>query len=376
MSITREIKFLGSVFSTECGKYDNNKVLIGDITVDKEDDTEVIVEEDNGTVIEVETTSNTQVVTAKTIGNIMADKKDETEVIIEEDNGTVIEVETTSNTQDVTAKTQGRKYTQTRIPVEYTKNADSASIPWGDIPTLKNDDSCRIIMQNVNGLGGSYNSKSIALAAEADAICGDIIGLIETNTHWQFGDIKATTKKSWQKYFDQTKIATSSSDVHFDSQYQPGGTMMVVGSPWASRTKTSSDESGLGRWTEAEIMGKNNTAVSVITVYAVGKNKIGTCGPQTNYFQQWNVLNSKNQSCMIDPRERLFTDLSKVVLEKQKDGKEVIVLIDANDTLQKPNSKLTNWTKETNLMDIHLELHGTKMSHRHTQEDRIELITF
>ena len=262
----------------------------------------------------------------------------------------------TSNRNTVTKPTGKLRQTQ----LQHNKNNTDMSIPWGDSPTFKNDDSCRIIMQNVNGLGASYNSKSISLAAESDALCADIIGLIETNTHWKYGDIQQTTKKSWQKYFNQTKLAMSSSNIHFDSPYQPGGTMMVVGSPWASRTRVNTDPSGLGRWTEAEITGKDNTIISIITVYAVGKNKIGTCGPHTNYFQQWNILNANNTSTTIDPRDNLFVDLNKLIVQKQHNNKEVIVLIDANDTLQNPNSKLTKWTKDTNLMDIHLELHGTE----------------
>jgi hypothetical protein len=162
-------------------------------------------------------------------------------------------------------KTKTTNQRQTHIHSRTDEQTINMSIPWGDLPCMKSDDSCRIIMQNVNGLSASYNTKSIALAAEADAISADIIGLIETNTYWKFGDVLSTTKKSWQKFFDQTKIEVSSSNIHFDSPYQPGGTMTVVGSPWASRTKTASDNTGLGRWTESEITGKNGRAVVILT---------------------------------------------------------------------------------------------------------------
>ena len=235
---------------------------------------------------------------------------------------------------------------------------ENMTSPWGDCPSFKSDDECRLILQNVNGLSPNYNcAKATAMAHETDLMCADIIGMVETNTFWKHSNILESTSAAWKKYYDQTKIVVSSSDIHFDTAYQPGGTMMVIGSPWSTRTQTRSDISGLGRWTEAVITGRNNKKVAIITVYGVGKNKIGTCGPQTCYFQQWNILN-KDTNLRIDPREKLFEDLSNTIAEYKHLNTEIIIMMDANDTLQNPNSKLTKWVKENQLYDPHLELHG------------------
>lgn len=238
------------------------------------------------------------------------------------------------------------------------KSTDASLIPWGDTPdTLKDDKCCRIIMQNVNGVRARLTTKSATMAANSKKLRADIIGLIETNADWKRGNVLINTKNEWQKCFDQTiLVKTSSSDIQFNTDYQPGGTMTIVGSQWASSTLVTSDESGLGRWTVAEINGENNRTVTLITVYAVGKSKLGT---QTTCFQQFVMLNAIDRDQIIDPRDNLFKDLKLLVEEKRKEGKEVIIMIDANDTLQKPNSQFSKWVKETELIDIHTERHGT-----------------
>lgn len=46
---------------------------------------------------------------------------------------------------------------------------------------------------------------------------------------------------------------------------------MIVGQPWSGRTTIGVDPSGLGRWTEATISGKEARKVTVITAYRVVK---------------------------------------------------------------------------------------------------------
>lgn len=160
--------------------------------------------------------------------------------------------------EEVETGLQETRVYKTRRNMQLINEDENMNTPWGDCPSLKCDNECRLVLQNVNGLGSSYNcAKATSLAYETDSIGADVIGMVETNTYWKHNNILETTTNAWRKYFDQTKIVTSSSDVHFNSVYQPGGTMMVVGSPWSSRTSTKRDISGLGRWTEAVITGRN-----------------------------------------------------------------------------------------------------------------------
>jgi hypothetical protein len=231
---------------------------------------------------------------------------------------------------------------------------------WGDCPKIKEEGSCRMVLQNVNGLTTSYDcEKSYALALESDAIGADIIGMVETNINWRENKLTNKITNAWKERYKHVRMTTSSSDIMFDTPYQPGGTAIIVAPPWTSRATMSKDNSGLGRWTQVTLKGKNNNTVSVITVYGVGKNNISTCGPHTCYFQQWNLLNKGNEDDQIDPRKRLFEDLQTKIEELKGEGEEIIVLMDANDTLQMPNSQLTSWAVKLNLSDVHTTLHGT-----------------
>ena len=51
-------------------------------------------------------------------------------------------------------------------------------------------------------------------------------------------------------------MAFTSLDYRLETEYQPGGALMVIGQPWSARATTSTDDSGLGRWVEATVIGK------------------------------------------------------------------------------------------------------------------------
>ena len=268
---------------------------------------------------------------------------------------------TESNTKERKEHEHKPEQSKQKLRQTYLKtyDYDRMNETWGDILTMKETNKCRMVLQNVNGLRClSDCDKTPNIAREADAYEADIIGLVETNTDWKYGTTKEMTYKHWNRYYDHIKISTSSSNLSFGSIYQPGGTMTIVASPYAGRATTFQDESGLGRWTETEIIGKDNRTVCIFNVYAVGKNKIGTCGPMTSYFQQWMLLN-KDSNTRVDPRDKLFQDLGQTIQERQTARKEVIIMIDANDSLQNPNSKFTKWVHDMNLIDVHCNLHGT-----------------
>jgi hypothetical protein len=56
---------------------------------------------------------------------------------------------------------------------------------WGDIP-IADHNTCRVVMQNVNGIKGEHEFASAHNIAEnIKQIEGNIIGLIETNVDWK-----------------------------------------------------------------------------------------------------------------------------------------------------------------------------------------------
>ena len=153
-------------------------------------------------------------------------------------------------------------------------------------------------------------------------------------------------------------MSFSSSDHEVEAEYQPGGTALIVGQPWSGRATTSSDPSGLGRWTEATLIGKDERKVTIVCAYCVCKNTISTTGPSTAFAQQWHLLRMKGDE-RPDPCGKFFADLGTRIQELTRDKHEVLIMLDANDTLQAPNNTFSRWVRLHRLVDIHVRRLGT-----------------
>jgi hypothetical protein len=181
------------------------------------------------------------------------------------------------------------------------------------------------------------------------------VGLTETNVDWQHRGTKAKCTTIFRKYWQRVNVSTSSSDHRFDRVYQPGGTATIVGSPWAGRAKSSTDSSGLGRWSVTHLLGRTSSKVAVITAYrATGTH---SKGPFTAYSQQTCLLRQRDNR--TTPEEEFYIDLGNYIQRLRQEGTSVILMMDANDSMQRHSSKLTKWVKQHELIDPHTYLHGT-----------------
>jgi hypothetical protein len=167
-----------------------------------------------------------------------------------------------------------------------------------------------------------------------------------------------------RRYWKKTIFAFSSSDHryrtihHTDSEYQPGGTCTVVNNSWAARTLPSQDPSGMGRWSQISINGRDNRKVTIFTVYRVCHDTISTAGSKTAYRQQWHLADSRNIT-PNDPRALLLLDLGASIDQCTQQGHEVIILIDANECTSTPHSKLSAWIRLHSLCDPLVQRHGS-----------------
>jgi hypothetical protein len=241
-------------------------------------------------------------------------------------------------------------------------------IPWGDSPQIKGKKTCRILFQNVNGISQQHKfAKRHIIGSEAELLEVDILGMAQTNINWHQQEPTLRCTHIFRNYWKQTKIGTSTSSFIFKkhtgerikSMYKPGGTMTITGFPWASRTTARKDPTNLGRWNESELTGEHNRKVTVITAYNVCKANISDSGPKTAYTQQYCLLKELNPNKKPNPRAQLLLDLGKRIRELKNQQQEVIILCDANDSLQNPNSQFSNWAQQLGLIDILVERHGT-----------------
>jgi hypothetical protein len=233
------------------------------------------------------------------------------------------------------------------------------TVTWGDYPS-SNKKNTRLLFQNINGIRRANKcSKAHIIGMSLDSLKVNIAGLAETNLDWNNYENKNSCTDIFRNYWRQTKIGMTSSHHRSNQFYQPGGVAMITGFPWSSRSKISCDPSGLGRWTESEISGRNNRKIVVISAYMVCKDSIERSGPNTAYTQQWRILKEKNPLDNPDPRKIAFEDLKERINEIKQCGNEVIVMLDANDTLQNTRLAFTKWTSEVNLVDPLIQRHGT-----------------
>ena len=107
----------------------------------------------------------------------------------------------------------------------------------------------------------------------------------------------------------------------------------------------------MGRWSTLRIQIKG-TVLSVITVYRVCKTPV-TLESNTAYSQQWREWKTKTEK-KVDPRERTLQDLKKYVKGEIEKKREVVVLIDANESIDSRTEEMNQFIHECGLVDTHL----------------------
>jgi hypothetical protein len=236
---------------------------------------------------------------------------------------------------------------------------DFALSPWGDVID-QTTQHCRICLQNINGI----QDKTHLLGSQAHHLGIDIMGIVETNRDWQTPNTKHQVTSILRRYWKKTLFAFSSSDhryqknQHDPSEYQPGGTCTFVNNSWAARTSPSQDPSGMGRWSQLSVSGRDNRKVTIFTVYRVCQSNISTEGSKTAYRQQWHIADERNIS-PNDPRSLLLLDLGSTIAVLQQQGHEIIILMDANESTSTPHSKLAAWMRLHSLCDPLIQRHGS-----------------
>jgi exonuclease III len=252
-----------------------------------------------------------------------------------------------------------RKATQSELGQYWTDEELTPAAPaWGDYMS-EYTPHCRVVHQNVNGLDYKNEFCDGHLLGEVmkeNSI--DIMGMVETKVDWTKERTIERLQKNLRAHLKQVQVSTSSSDVTFETPFQPGGTATLVRGEWAGRTRIHADTSGMGRWSEIEILGKDNTAVRIVTAYRVCSNSTKTPGTMSARYQQTEVM--KTQGIRNpDPRAKVLEDLGNRITELKTSGEEVILMMDANDTTQKANSDLSRWAEKVDLVDPHIQRHGS-----------------
>ena len=121
----------------------------------------------------------------------------------------------------------------------------------GDPLTEKLPHTFRLLGQNVNGISSSNEFikwKEILQSIvnhDIDTAC-----FSETNVEWRHPTATSRIPALTKRFFQHSRLTTTTSSIKFDRLYKPGGTAMLITNEWTGRIlNCDADNSGLGRWT-------------------------------------------------------------------------------------------------------------------------------
>jgi hypothetical protein len=240
-------------------------------------------------------------------------------------------------------QSDAKKFTQIKF-----KCNDSVNMHIGNIIPSDNDDET-IIFHNVNGIKEEDNWHQILQTMKE--MRAAIIGLVEINKSLR-NQMRQQWKNTARKFFNHSRISHSESQVKFDNDYKPGGTMTITTGKWQARiTEQGEDSHGLGRWSFQKISSTKSNLV-IITAY----RPCATNGPTTAWMQQWILLREKGV-VNPDPVKIFYQDLLQLLNKWKDNGYEIILLIDANETLGENSGGLNHIVRQIELTDLILHKH-------------------
>ena len=176
---------------------------------------------------------------------------------------------------------------ETTIPV-HNDTIYQRHQPIGDILLLpKPSNITRIMAQNPNGfnVGPPGNLPDLLLhVQEAEA---DITMLPEINCDITQGWILSQIHSACRQTFgtNQYRFEAAHSDIRYQTQYKPGGVMMLTVGNTTGRILSSGSDS-LGRWVYTRFNGSAGRTITIIATYQVCKGNPRLAGDTTAIKQQ------------------------------------------------------------------------------------------
>ena len=101
------------------------------------------------------------------------------------------------------------------------------------------------------------------------------------------------------------------------------------------------------RWTSITI--NRQKKVTIISAYRVCITTIRNTGPNTIFYQQWDIL--ENRGKQIEIRSKIIEDLIVLINELQPDNREVILTIDANEQFESGKGDVAKLMSMTKIVD-------------------------
>jgi hypothetical protein len=245
----------------------------------------------------------------------------------------------------------GRRFRKTNID-------PFPSVSYGDPISQKPTGSIRLLFQNVKGLTHSTTLEDYKYYFQCiQGLDVNIFGLSETNTCWSHHHLTSDYRTALRRYSRQSKtvFGTISPSIDTCSQsesFQSGGNLTSIIGSCVSRIRGSEirDSTGLGRWSGLTLDGSNGKVVSIITAYRVCSGSPQSAPLGSAFLREYEYLR-ENKYTSLNPRRSFLTDLQQVITNLQASGHCIILMLDANSTLDDPS--LQDFLSLCGLHDLH-----------------------
>ncbi len=186
----------------------------------------------------------------------------------------------------------------------------------------------------------------------------DCFGLVETNTAWQHYYLQLQYRECVQRQFriGKTEFGFPSHTEDPSSEketFQTGGCLTTVQGRTATTVQGQGivDPTGLGRWSGVTLEGKGRNALSIVTAYRVCEGSIRQAPIGSALVREHEFYRNKGEQSP-QPRQRILSELRRLIDHLQNKGHTILVMLDANGTLENDKA-FQDFRDFCGLVDLH-----------------------
>ncbi|KAI2508454.1 hypothetical protein MHU86_5981 [Fragilaria crotonensis] len=232
------------------------------------------------------------------------------------------------------------------------------SVSYGESVHHKTNGSLRLLFQNVKGLTHSSTLEDYRYYHQClHGLSVDIMGLTETNTCLAHHHLSSDFRSATQRFHRQSKIIFGSASPEIDpcplkESFQSGGNVMAVFGALSSRVAGPNiiDPTGLGRWSGVTLEGTQSRKLSIITAYRVCQGSPQSAPLGSSFLREYEFFRERTGTS-VNPRRQFLSDLQQSVMRLQELGHLVILMLDANSTIE--DRGFSEFVLSCGLNDLH-----------------------
>jgi hypothetical protein len=255
-----------------------------------------------------------------------------------------------------------------------------ASLTWGDTMSPKTPTHTRLFFQNINGLSTKDYSKWLNSLDWMRQNEIDVAGLAEPCINVKDPRVLHSYTSKLDVYGKRSYIKFSDNSNPSESKYQPGGSAILCVQNWRSRiVQQHQDIRQWGRFVGFTFRLSHNRFLTVITAYRCVYRTNSSMGTRTSIKHQRDQI--KELGLSSTARSLCLEDLTSLIAKTKLqfgDSCGIILMMDANESIEEPSSQLPEFLRTNDLIDsvaASQEFSTTIASHeRSTTGRRIDFI--